>query len=135
MLSYSQIADEAERQARKAKRHAKEPHAMSGLGEDAIRRECARIPFLGYYTPKGWERLHVGETFGDNYGYGTADHSCLFVDSSGFGGRGELAMTLDQFAEFVQRNPGYAYGIVEAGPFQIVLAGYRRRLVREKKAT
>jgi hypothetical protein len=134
MMSTEQIVNDAERHARKAKRHGQEPHFLSGLGDDAIRRECARIPFLGDYVPRGYERLHVGKTFGDNYGSGTADHAHLFVDSSGFGGRGELDMTVGEFAEFVQRHPGYGYGIVEAGQFQIVLGVYRRRLVKEKRA-
>jgi len=134
MMSSEQIGREAERHARKAKRHGKAPHFLSALGDDAIRTECARIPFLGDYVPNGYERVHVGETFGGNYGYGTADHAHLFVDSSGFGGRGELAMTVSQFAEFVQRHPGYGYGIIEAGQFQIVLGVYRRRLVPKKRA-
>ena len=134
MMSSDQISSEAERHARKAKRNSKVPHFLSALGDDAIRAECARIPFLGDYVPNGYERVHVGETFGDNYGYGTADHAYLFVDSSGFGERGELAMTVSQFAEFVQRHPGYGYGIIEAGQFQIVLGVYRRRLVPKKRA-
>jgi hypothetical protein len=134
MMSYSQIADNAERAARNAKRHGTTPHHLSGLGDDAIRRECMRIPFLGYCVPNGYERVHVGQTFGDNYGYGTADHAYLFVDSSGFGGRGELAMTVGQFAEFVQRHPGYGYGIIEARQFQIVLGVFCRYLVWEKRA-
>jgi hypothetical protein len=125
MISSEQIVNEADRHARKAKRHGKQPHFLSALGDDAVRRECARIPFLGDYVPNGYERLHVGETFGDHHGSGTADHAYLLVDSSGFGGRGELAMTVSQFAEFVQRHPGYGYGIIEAGQFQIVLGVYQ----------
>jgi len=132
MMSSDQISNEAERHARKAKRHGKQPHFLSALGDDAIRAECKRIPFLGDYVPRGFARVHVGQTFGDNYGYGTADHEHLFVDSSGCGGRGERAMTVGEFAEFVQRHPGYGYAIVEAGQFQIVLGVYQR--TKEKAA-
>ena len=130
MMSSEQIEREAERHARKAKRHGKVPHFLSALGDDAIRRECARIPFLGDYVPRGFERMHVGDTFGEQYGAGTADHAYLFVDSSGSGERGERAMTIGQFAEFVQRHPGYGYAIVEAGQFQIVLGVYQVKAAR-----
>lgn len=83
--------------------------------------------------PRGFERVHVGETFGIHCGFGTRGHEALLVDSTGFGDRGELALTQEQFSEFIQRHPGYGYAITEAGQFQVVVAVYRRTLVKGKR--
>lgn len=64
------------------------------------------FPFLGTYIPKGWTR--TGNTY--------------FVDSSGWGGSGELALTLKQLLAKVV--PGRGYAVVEAGQFQVYVAEY-----------
>lgn len=126
MMSSEQLHSHAEQAARKAKRHGLKPHFLSGLGDDAIRAECGRIPFLGSYVPRGFVRVNVGAVFGAEYGAGTAGNEYLFVDSSGFGGSGELAMPIYKFADFVARHRGYGYAICEAGQFQVVLGVYAR---------
>ena len=124
MMSYEQIVSEAARAARAAKRHGKRPVFLSALSADGI-RNAEPVPFLGDYVPRGFKRLHVRDTFGERYGHGTADGEALLVDSSGFGSRGELALTVQEFAEFTQLHPGYAYGILEAGQFQVVIGVFK----------
>jgi len=87
----------------------------------------ARIPMLGKRNPPGFERVSVRHEFGEGYGIGTADGAYMLVDSSGFGIEGELAMTRSEFAEFIREHPGYGYGVVEAGQFQVVVGVYRRK--------
>lgn len=41
----------------------------------------------------------------------------LFVDSSGFGGVAEAALTIDQFHHRIKA--GFGYGVVDAGQFQV----------------
>ena len=64
------------------------------------------FPFLGDYVPKGWTRTE----------------NTYFVDSSGWGGSGELALTLKQLLAKVV--PGRGYAVVEAGQFQVYVAEY-----------
>ena len=125
MMSYEQIASDAAKAARTAKRRGKRPVFLSALSADGI-RNAGPVPFLGDYVPRGFKRLHVRDTFGERWGHGTADGEALLVDSSGFGSRGELALTDQEFAEFTQYHPGYAYGILEAGQFQIVVGVFKR---------
>jgi hypothetical protein len=48
----------------------------------------------------------------------------FFVDSSGFGQEGEMALTFSQFLSKVRQ--GYYYGIQEAGQFQVYIGEYRK---------
>lgn len=64
------------------------------------------FPFLGDYIPKGWKRT---------------DRE-FFVDTSGFGTRGELALTLDQFLDKVL--PSHGYATTQHGQFQAYVAEY-----------
>jgi len=59
-----------------------------------------KVPFVGNEPIKGWHEV-----------------DSLFVDSSGFGQRGEMALTQGQFIE--QIKAGLAYGVTEAGQFQV----------------
>jgi hypothetical protein len=69
--------------------------------------EVFKMPFMGYYLPKGFEVT-------DNR---------YFVDSSGFGSGWEAAMTANQFLTRVKK--GLAYGIYEAGQFQVYIQEYK----------
>ena len=60
---------------------------------------------LGDYTPKGYKIVNT-----------------FFVDSSGFGQEGELALTLGQFLGKVKVGRGYA--IKEVGQFQVYINEY-----------
>jgi hypothetical protein len=46
-----------------------------------------------------------------------------FVDSSGFGFSDELAMTFNAFIDEIK--PGYAYGIIDAGQFQVYIGEFK----------
>jgi hypothetical protein len=78
------------------------------------------IPMIGYDDPPGWKLTDRA----DGVGVMGDKHGLTLVDSSGFGTRGELALTLDQFAEWVR--PGYGYGIYEVGQFQVVVGEYEK---------
>jgi len=66
-----------------------------------------KVPRIGDYEPEGWIKT-------DSY----------FVDSSGFGGAGEPALTASQFAQKVE--PGVGYGIGEVGQFQIYIDAFEK---------
>jgi hypothetical protein len=97
-----------------AEEEGREPYAFA-------RKETARlydgdlsplkkIPDLGSYVPDGFEFV-----------------AKYFVDSSGFGAPGELAMTADEFAKVIARNgPNAFYGIGEVGQFQVHISEFRR---------
>ena len=121
MMHPSVIHDNALKAARKAARAKKTPLVLEQEDLPLLRawdkagtgrpmhgdppREFS-IPFIGEYVPRGWTR--------------TA--STYFVDSSGFGGPGELALTFGQFLDKV--IPGRGYAVVEAGQFQVYVAEY-----------
>lgn len=66
-----------------------------------------KMPFMGSYSPKGFKIT-------DNK---------YFVDNSGFGSKSEPALTANQFLNKVKK--GLAYGIYEAGQFQVYVQEYR----------
>ena len=68
-----------------------------------------QIPFVGDEPIKGWREV-----------------DSLFVDSSGFGQRGEAALTVGQFIE--QIKIGFGYGVIEARQFQVYVGVFERRL-------
>jgi len=69
--------------------------------------EVFKMPFMGYYLPKGFE----------------ATDNRYFVDNSGFGSESEPALTARQFLTKVKQ--GLAYGIYEAGQFQVYIQEYK----------
>ena len=66
------------------------------------------FPHLGDYIPNGYE----------------ADGEPWFIDTSGFGGPGEMAITIDQ--TFDKMQTGKAYAFVEVGQFQAYLQQFTR---------
>lgn len=114
MMSASQMNRMADDAAKRAKRNALKPQQYVSQAQGN------KIPFLGDYVPKGFKRVEAadpGRWTGAAEGY-------LEVDSSGFGGENEPALTMKQFEEYAAKHPEYYYGIVEAGQFQVVLATY-----------
>ncbi len=75
--------------------------------------ETFPFPFLGDYVPDGWEQVDTH-----------------FVDSSGFGEPGELALTADQFRDVIREridaNPRVGWAIVQAGQFQVYVGEFDR---------
>ncbi len=60
---------------------------------------------LGDYTPTGYKIVNT-----------------FFVDNSGFGQVGEMALTFSQFLNKVKK--GYCYAIKEVGQFQVYINEY-----------
>ena len=84
-----------------------------------------RLPNIGTYLPDGWERVDAS-TFGDNgRGAGTVDGvPYFFVDKTGWGSKGEPAITVTEMAALIR--PGYGYAIVEEGQFQIGIGVFKK---------
>ena len=74
------------------------------------------IPFIGDWVPRGY----------------VPTENLYFVDSSGFGTRGEPALTQEEFLN--KLRPGYAYAIVEAGQFQVYVQEYEVRTYARRRA-
>jgi hypothetical protein len=86
------------------------------LGQEAARnfRTSNRfnIPFLGDYIPPGWERLDEE----------------VFVDTTGGGQSNNVVTTqFDFFRRITQRKDDVAYGVIELGQLQALVATYRRK--------
>ena len=112
MLSGAAIQAESDSAARRVAQNKRQPYVYWNVDE-AGRREAGRnIPQLGDYQPEGWDEQ--GE---------------LFVDSSGFGGAGELALSHVEFVEEVKRlirhysekNKRVGFGIGDVGQFQLYI--------------
>ena len=65
------------------------------------------FPHIGDYVPEGYKEM------------GT-----YFVDSSGFGSSGELALTINEFKR--KMKIGHSYAIIEAGQFQVYVTEFRK---------
>jgi hypothetical protein len=111
MMSIDHIVGLAKEQAAQASRMEKQPMRIPNkvywgkLSADKKAERLRRIPNIGGYTHPDWERV-------DNF----------MVDSSGFGQRGESALTLDQFVDRVVPRRGYA--IIEEGQFQVIVGEF-----------
>ncbi len=93
------------------------------------------IPSIGTYLPKGWARVDPKElgydqsdfitgTIGEDEDGPNKRVQKYWVDSSGFGGPDEMALTAQQFADLIQ--PGFGYAIVEEGQFQVGIGVFRK---------
>lgn len=100
MFSLETIKQMNEERAEEARERRLEPYLYNGNPE-----YLKRIPNIGNHRPKGWKLV---ETY--------------FVDSSGFGTEGELALTFNQFAN--RAKIGYGYAIIEAGQFQVYIGEF-----------
>jgi len=105
MMSLNQIRSLASKHASRAKRLGIVPLVITESNLKTIRgpKHSPKIPFIGDFVPEGFY---------------VSDRS-LFVDSSGMGQAGELALTQEQFLG--QLEIGKAYAIIEAGQFQVVV--------------
>jgi len=103
MYSLETIKSMQDEHTIKAKRQKLVPYIAKHDGDVNV----FKMPFMGYYLPKGYEVT-------DNR---------YFVDSSGFGSEGEGALTINQFLARVKQ--GLAYGIYEAGQFQVYIQEYK----------
>ncbi len=108
MMSLAQIADLSDEQAERAAKRGSVPFMV--WAEDLPRWKSGKpLPFpnIGSYEPPGWREVRR-----------------LFCDKSGFGGPGELALTMEEMLD--QLKPGMGYAIVEEGQFQIYLGEFEK---------
>jgi len=116
-----QMSDEAAQQAA-----ANQMLPTVVWSDETLEDDLRGIPNLGDYVPYGWRMAECNEfeTLGDS--------DSLFVDSSGWGSAGELAMTPDRFyravrsliAEATPKTLGFA--LVEVGQFQVYVGVFVR---------
>lgn len=139
MMSGDMIARLSREAARRSRAEGTEPWEAFKPAIDAGKKgdwTKIKIPNIGDRVPRGWELVDVVEEFGeDRYGRGLSAGTfrgkhTYFVDKSGFGGASEPALTMQELVD--RMRPGYAYGMVEEGQFQAVVAVFRRK--REKRA-
>ena len=90
--------------------------------------DLPHLPFLGGYVPRGYRVATWAEmsALPRNSGHYDADDepAHILVDSSGWGGRDEPALTLPELADYVRDNGHCHWAIVESGQFQVVVAAY-----------
>ena len=98
MMSLETIQQQNEIAEQQAREEGIEPYVARYDGDDGVRA----APYIGNYQPEGWTRTEE-----------------FFVDSSGFGGPDEPAMTFEQFLNHVKDGCGYA--IISAGQFQVYI--------------
>jgi hypothetical protein len=115
--SYAYIRKLAEEAAWYAQRDGLRPVLASEVLMNWRLRHRFNIPFLGDYIPDGWEQVHE-------------DHQ-LFVDTTGTARPGEQTLTQQEFLQRVRDlasgDEAYAFGVVEQGQFQVLVATYRRK--------
>ncbi len=96
--------------AREAAEKAAKKKLVPFLVEKEDLRKMPPFPFpnLGDYRPPGWELIDE-----------------FFVDHSGWGKPGERALTAKQFLAKIE--PGFGYGIIEQGEFQLWVGKFRQK--------
>lgn len=113
MMSLETIRTLNAQAGRKARRNGVKPKQFTADELHLLRvgdlTPFKRIPKTGDHCPKGWRVVQ--------------DH---FVDSSGFGQPGELAMTPQAFARVVVSRPDSAWGLGEEGQFQLYVTEFER---------
>ena len=105
MMALGEIIATNRQQALMAARSKKQPFIYEK--EDAGAFPPFPFPHIGSFIPEGWKKSEE-----------------YFVDSSGFGQLGELALTAEQFAE--KMIPGRGHAITEAGQFQVRVSEFDR---------
>jgi hypothetical protein len=112
MWSLEMIEHLNQQAAKKARRQHNEPTVPTQ--EEIESYPPFPFPQLGPYVSPGWERVEGPE---------------WFVDSSGFGGDDEPALSVRQFKDVLRRyvtdNPDHGFAIVEAGQFQLYVNAFR----------
>jgi len=105
---------------------------------DSLAEDLRAMPNLGDYIPEGWRLAEAGEfeALPGSYPWqrNEPDNPVFFVDKTGWGERGESAMTVDQFesaaralvAEAAVASKTVGFGMVEEGQFQVYIGCFVR---------
>lgn len=109
MLSPEYIQSENRKAAIRAAHQNKQPFVI--YPEDFKTFPPFPFPNFGDYRPKNWELVEE-----------------LFVDSSGFGQDYEIAMSVNQFLDYLKDHvtDGYGYAIISAGQFQVYVGVFKK---------
>ena len=113
MMSPKTIHKRNQEAKKKASEMGKKPYVVHN--KEAIDEFGDSFPFpdLGDYRPEGWELI-------DKY----------FVDSTGIGGSGEPAKSVDQFKRALKSDMDeegiFGYAVIEAGEFQVYVGKFRK---------
>lgn len=107
MMSLETIREMSRTAAATAAQVRKTPLMVEAEDIDNLAGHLRYMPFLGDYVPEGWTQVND-----------------FFVDSSGFGESHESALTQEQFYALVK--PGYGYGIIESGQFQVYVGQFKK---------
>ena len=103
MRCLQEIESEADQKTIEARNAGVQPYEAKSDHDEGVKN----APFVGYFIPEGWSPTRK-----------------FFVDSSGFGAEGEGALTFGQFLKEVKA--GKAYGITQAGQFQVKIQEFIR---------
>jgi hypothetical protein len=113
MLSLGYIRQLVEERTEEAREEGLKPLSIRQYRD--VESFCRKIPFLGEFVHPAWERVEQVEPY--------------FVDSSGWGAKGEPALTFGEFKAVIEnwRKSGESvgFGIIEEGQFQVYIAVYK----------
>lgn len=141
MMDIGTIRAMQRRAARKSQRNHVEPLLVTEGDLSRLESHLVAIPFIGDRLPRGWQRVHARKLYretggavadpwqrGYARGFDGEYGETLFVDSSGWGGENEPALTVDQFYDWVRdHGKGHGFAIVETGQFQVVVGVFKQR--------
>jgi len=109
MMSLETIQSMTQDNRKKAAKKSLKPYMVEAEDIEAWKEgRCMPLPFpnIGDYEPPGFK----------------PDGDPLFVDSSGFGGEGEAALTLAGMLDALEVGKGYA--LVSEGQFQVYVQAF-----------
>jgi hypothetical protein len=98
-----------EKIAKRAKKAKLQPHVVTEADLEKAKKGkfTFSLPNLGYFKPKGWIKVNH-----------------YFVDKTGWGRPGELALTIEEFID--KMIPGRAYALIEEGEMQCYVGEFVR---------
>lgn len=120
MMSLQTIEYESRRAARRSAKEGRGPLIIEPSDLDSLEQAVIGVPFLGDRTPKGFKKLSThGMQLAD---YESYPYEELLVDTSGFGGEAEPALSHDRFIEavheIVTKHGAVGLSLSEMGQFQ-----------------
>ena len=110
MMDLATIRYLNEKIAKRAKKAKLQPYVVSEADLEEAKKGTFSfsLPNLGYFKPKGWALVHE-----------------YFVDKTGWGHPGELALTIEEFIKKIV--PGRAYALIEEGEMQCYVGEFVKK--------